>query len=214
MSRGRTAPHFTFACDGELLSCAALDPAVEARPGVEANPGAEDGDRPAAVLLHGAGTSDEGRFSGLLGDLAARGHQALCFDFSGHGASSGRLPHLSLRRRFTQARAVIDAHVPPGRRLLLIGFSMSGQTVADLVAHYGSRVAAIGLCAPAVYDRAAWDVPFGDGSLGCHGGMLPNAGRAVERMAAAPPLSGCPPTLGVPRPPGRGGPWAGRRPGA
>ncbi|MGW1378455.1 hypothetical protein ACWD6P_29880 [Streptomyces sp. NPDC002446] len=37
---------------------------------------------------------------------------------------------------------------------------MSGQTVADLVAHYGSRVAAIGLCAPAVYAARAWTVPF------------------------------------------------------
>jgi aminoglycoside phosphotransferase (APT) family kinase protein len=40
---------------------------------------------------------------------------------------------------------------------------MSGQTVADLAAHYGERVAALGLCAPAVYAGEAWDVPFGDG---------------------------------------------------
>ncbi|MGW6791610.1 hypothetical protein [Streptomyces chartreusis] len=39
---------------------------------------------------------------------------------------------------------------------------MSGQTVADLVRHYGDRVAALGLCTPAVYTAEAWDVPFGD----------------------------------------------------
>nr|WP_330291585.1 hypothetical protein [Streptomyces sp. NBC_00576] len=40
---------------------------------------------------------------------------------------------------------------------------MSGQTVADLAGHYGERVAALGLCAPAVYGAEAWDVPFGEG---------------------------------------------------
>ncbi|WP_437106919.1 hypothetical protein [Streptomyces flaveolus] len=35
--------------------------------------------------------------------------------------------------------------------------------MADLVRHYGRRVAAVGLCAPAVYTPEAWDVPFGTG---------------------------------------------------
>jgi hypothetical protein len=43
---------------------------------------------------------------------------------------------------------------------------MSGQTVADLVAHYGARVAAIGLGAPAVYAAEAWPVAFGAGFTG------------------------------------------------
>ncbi|MFF5545862.1 hypothetical protein [Streptomyces olivaceoviridis] len=33
----------------------------------------------------------------------------------------------------------------------------------DLVRHYGRRVAAVGLGAPAVYTPEAWDVPFGTG---------------------------------------------------
>ncbi|WP_107400553.1 aminoglycoside phosphotransferase family protein, partial [Streptomyces africanus] len=70
---------------------------------------------------------------------------------------------LSLRRRFEQAVSVIDARAGAAGPLVLVGFSMSGQTVADLVGHYGDRVAALGLCAPAVYAAQAWDVPFGAG---------------------------------------------------
>ena len=116
---------------------------------------------PTAVLLHGAGRGSKERLLPLLDEFVAHGCRALAFDFSGHGESSGALAELSLRRRFEQAVAVIDAHTPADGPLVLVGFSMSGQTVADLARHYGARVAALGLCAPAVYAGEAWDVPFG-----------------------------------------------------
>ncbi|MET9453983.1 alpha/beta fold hydrolase [Streptomyces canus] len=116
-----------------------------------------------AVLLHGAGRGSKERLLPLLDEFVAHGCRALAFDFSGHGESSGELGELSLRRRFEQAVAVIDAHTPADGPLVLVGFSMSGQTVADLARHYGERVAALGLCAPAVYAAEAWDVPFGHG---------------------------------------------------
>ncbi|WP_406127362.1 phosphotransferase [Streptomyces canus] len=116
-----------------------------------------------AVLLHGAGRGSKERLLPLLDEFVAHGCRALAFDFSGHGESSGELGELSLRRRFEQAVAVIDAHAPADGPLVLVGFSMSGQTVADLTRHYGERVAALGLCAPAVYAAEAWDVPFGHG---------------------------------------------------
>ena len=116
-----------------------------------------------AVLLHGAGRGSKERLLPLLDEFVAHGCHALALDFSGHGESSGALRELSLRRRFEQAVAVIDARVPADGPLVLVGFSMSGQTVADLTRHYGDRVAALGLCAPAVYAAEAWDVPFGDG---------------------------------------------------
>ncbi|WP_329443529.1 alpha/beta fold hydrolase [Streptomyces canus] len=116
-----------------------------------------------AVLLHGAGRGSKERLLPLLDEFVAHGCRALAFDFSGHGESSGELGELSLRRRFEQAVAVIDAHAPADGPLVLVGFSMSGQTVADLAEHYGERVAALGLCAPAVYAAEAWDVPFGHG---------------------------------------------------
>ncbi|MFI6434038.1 alpha/beta fold hydrolase [Streptomyces sp. NPDC050759] len=116
-----------------------------------------------AVLLHGAGHGSKERLLPLLDEFVAHGCRALAFDFSGHGESSGELAELSLRRRFEQAVAVIDAHAPADGPLVLVGFSMSGQTVADLVRYYGERVVALGLCAPAVYAAEAWDVPFGNG---------------------------------------------------
>ncbi|KQW11149.1 alpha/beta fold hydrolase [Streptomyces sp. Root369] len=116
-----------------------------------------------AVLLHGAGRGSKERLLPLLDEFVAHGCRALAFDFSGHGESSGELGELSLRRRFGQAVAMIDAHAPADGPLVLVGFSMSGQTVADLAVHYGERVAALGLCAPAVYAAEAWDVPFGHG---------------------------------------------------
>ncbi|MFE0475720.1 alpha/beta fold hydrolase [Streptomyces sp. NPDC058947] len=116
-----------------------------------------------AVLLHGAGSGSKERLLPLVEEFAAQGCRALAFDFSGHGHSSGLLRELSLRRRLDQAVSVIDAHGGAHGPLVLVGFSMSGQTVADLVRHYGDRVAALGLCAPAVYAAEAWDVPFGDG---------------------------------------------------
>ncbi|MGW2380531.1 alpha/beta fold hydrolase [Streptomyces sp. NPDC001658] len=136
-----------------------------------------------AVLLHGAGTSGKDRLLPLLAEFVGRGCHGLALDFSGHGDSTGALRELSLRRRFEQAVAVIDAHVPADCPLVLVGFSMSGQTVADLVRHYGDRVAAIGLCAPAVYASEAWDVPFGAGQ-----GRFSEIIRTPDSWRAAPAL--------------------------
>ncbi|MFJ9561575.1 alpha/beta hydrolase [Streptomyces fuscichromogenes] len=142
---------FTHEYDGERLH------------GVR-TPAADGTDGPVAVVLHGAGSGSERRLRPLLAEFTAHGCPALAFDFSGHGESTGTLAELSLRRRCEQATAVIDAQVVPDRPLILVGFSMSGQTVADLVRHYGDRASAIGLCAPAVYTPESWDVPFGDGT--------------------------------------------------
>ena len=150
--------------------------------------GAPDGDpgRAAVVLLHGAGNGSKERLLPLLAEFVAHGCQGLAFDFSGHGESTGQLSGLSLRRRFEQAVAVIDAQVPADGPLVLVGFSMSGQTVADLAGHYGERVAALGLCAPAVYAAEAWDVPFGDGD-----GRFSEIIRTAGQLAAGRPRWTC-----------------------
>ncbi|MFF9026554.1 alpha/beta fold hydrolase [Streptomyces iakyrus] len=139
--------------------------------------------RATVVLLHGAGTGSKERLMPLLTEFAAHGCHALAFDFSGHGESTGLLRELSLRRRFEQAVSVIDARVRGDAPLVLVGFSMSGQTVADLVGHYGDRVAALGLCAPAVYGAEAWDVPFGAGD-----GRFSEIIRSPGSWRAAPAL--------------------------
>ncbi|WP_323180639.1 MULTISPECIES: alpha/beta fold hydrolase [unclassified Streptomyces] len=141
---------FTHDHDGERLSCVSGS-------GTDGGAGAAT-----AVLLHGAGNGSKERLLPLLDDFAARSCAGLAFDFSGHGESTGELGELSLRRRFEQAVSVIDATVPAGAPLILVGFSMSGQTVADLARHYGDRAVALVLCAPAVYGAEAWPVPFED----------------------------------------------------
>jgi pimeloyl-ACP methyl ester carboxylesterase len=141
----------THTVDGERLS------------GLYVGAGTGEPAKATAVLLHGAGNGSKERLVPLLSEFAAHGCHALAFDFSGHGESTGLLRELSLRRRFEQAVSVIDAHARVDGPLVLVGFSMSGQTVADLARHYGGRVAALGLCAPAVYAAEAWDVPFGEG---------------------------------------------------
>nr|WP_229897755.1 alpha/beta hydrolase [Streptomyces finlayi] len=148
------ATHFTLPCDGEVLSCVTVRPVIPAP-------------APLAVLvLHGAGNGDKQSPAVLAAAFADRGHHALAFDFSGHGDSTGTLGGLSLRRRFEQARTVVDTCLPTDAPLVLVGFSMSGQTVADLAAHYRNRLAAIGLGAPAVYAAQAWPVAFDAGFTG------------------------------------------------
>ncbi len=161
---------FTHATDGELLS------------GVYGG-GAGDPRAATVVLLHGAGNGTKDRLLPLLTEFVSRGCRGLAFDFSGHGESTGDIRELSLRRRLEQAVAVIDARVPAGGPLVVVGFSMSGQTVADVVAHYGARVVAVGLCAPAVYAEEAWEVPFGDGD-----GRFSEIIRRPQGWRAAPAL--------------------------
>jgi len=162
--------------DGEQLSC--VSGGVDGRDGRDGG-----GDTATAVLLHGAGNGSKERLLPLLEEFVARGCRGLALDFSGHGESTGALAELSLQKRFEQAVSVIDATVPANGPLILVGFSMSGQTVADLAEHYGQRVAALGLCAPAVYGAAAWPVPFGDGD-----GRFSEIIRTPDNWRAAPAL--------------------------
>ena len=138
-----------------------------------------------AVVLHGAGNGSTERLLPLVREFVAHGCRGVAFDFSGHGESTGKLSELSLRRRFEQAVAVIDAYAGADGPLILVGFSMSGQTVADLVRHYGDRVAALGLCAPAVYSAEAWDMPFGEGN-GPFSGIIrrPDSWREAPALQA------------------------------
>lgn len=138
-----------------------------------------------AVVLHGAGTSSTERLLPLVREFVAHGCRGIAFDFSGHGESTGKLSELSLLRRFEQAVAVIDAYAGADGPLVLVGFSMSGQTVADLVRYYGDRVAALGLCAPAVYTAEAWEVPFGDGN-----GRFSSIIRRPDKLAGGTRASG------------------------
>ncbi|GAA2139079.1 hypothetical protein GCM10009760_20890 [Kitasatospora kazusensis] len=140
---------FTHHADGEALSCTTFTPVGAVRP-------------ERVVIMHGAGAGSKQRNLPLAREFAEAGFHALAFDFSGHGQSTGELPALSLERRFVQARSVVAEFAPDGP-LVLVGFSMSGQTIADLVGELGPRVATVVLGAPAAYAAEAWKLPFGAG---------------------------------------------------
>ncbi|MFD4527617.1 alpha/beta hydrolase [Streptomyces sp. NPDC058470] len=131
--------------DGEILS------AIEYK---------NDRSATAHVILQGAGNATKERYSALAQDLQARGSRVLLFDFSGHGQSSGSICDLTLKRRHDQALGVIEAVLPDRPKLSIVGFSMSGQTVADLTVSLASDINSIGLCSPAIYAKSAWNVPF------------------------------------------------------
>ena len=117
------------------------------------------------VILHGAGMSNRKRYYTLARAITQRGLGVVLFDFSGHGDSSGELEDLSLTRRWLQARSVIDTILPKEGNLYLAGFSMSGQTVCDLLPFYKERVRAILLGCPGIYTQSAHGMVFGGGEF-------------------------------------------------
>lgn len=118
-----------------------------------------------AVILHGAGAANRKRYYALAEAILRRGIGVMLFDFSGHGESTGELKSLSLSRRKAQAQSVIEAFAPKGGYLYLIGFSMSGQTVCDLLPLYKERIPAILLGCPGVYSRLVHELLFGGGEF-------------------------------------------------
>jgi len=114
------------------------------------------------IILHGAGQANRQRYYTFAKELLDRGVGVVLFDFSGHGDSSGLLSELSLARRVRQAQAVIDHFMGKNRRFYLVGFSMSGQTVCDLLPLYGDRVEAILLGCPGIYADKVRSLAFGD----------------------------------------------------
>ena len=138
---------FTLTCNGETLSA------------LEAWPESLDILAPTVILMHGADLASKEPLEILAADIARRGVRALTFDFSGHGKSTGVLSELTLERRLEQAKGFIEAKAPQGR-LVLIGFSMSAQTVADLLPTLRNRVEVIGLCAPVAYGSELHHAPF------------------------------------------------------
>jgi uncharacterized protein len=115
-----------------------------------------------AVILHGAGQANRKRYYAVAEALEKQGIGVLLFDFSGHGESSGQISELSLKRRAKQAQAMIDQLLPKMSELYLMGFSMSGQTVCDLLPIYATRVKAILLGCPAMYTRSVHAMAFGN----------------------------------------------------
>lgn len=117
------------------------------------------------IILHGAGASSRKRFQALAQAIIRRGIGVVLFDFSSHGDSTGERNELSLERRARQAEMVIETFVPREGKIYLAGFSMSGQTVCDLLPLYKKRAPAILLGCPAVYPKEASHLLFDGGAF-------------------------------------------------
>jgi uncharacterized protein len=125
---------------GDVLSLAETDPAR-------------------LVILHGAGLGTRDRFRPFRTRLAQQGVNSLAFDFIGHGETGGPLSDSSLQRRTGQACAVIEM-TGTTRPFSVLGSSMGAYTAVKLLEIY--PIENLILFVPAMYDAAAYAVPFGE----------------------------------------------------
>lgn len=160
----------------QFLSVGAADPAAERQIAFHLRP-ARAGGRPGLVWLGGFRSDMTAtKAAALDAYAAAQGRAALRFDYSGHGASSGRFIDGTISRWLEESLAVIT-RLTEGPQVL-VGSSMGGW-LALLAARAlqamgeGTRVAGLVLIAPATdftrtllwdgLDAAARDAITGDG---------------------------------------------------
>jgi len=115
---------------------------------------------PSVINLHGAGPSDKSSALYLLNEIQNTGKTILRFDYPGQGQSSGDMKYSSLRKRYTQTKAILE-HFDLKDNLTVIGTSMGGYIASHLTKEYD--VANLILFCPAAYTVKAWDVAFGSG---------------------------------------------------
>lgn len=111
-----------------------------------------------ALSLHGAGPAGRERIRYLAEHLVSGGSSLFCFDFSGHGDSSGHLAHSSLSRRSSQAAAALREMNE--RPTILIGTSMGGYVATSILT--ATDPAFLVLFCPALYADDSTDLPFDD----------------------------------------------------
>ncbi len=132
----------TFQADGETLAYSHYVPPHEPRE--------------VALSLHGAGPAGRERISYLAEHLASTGSSLFCFDFAGHGESTGQLTELSLSRRSYQAAAAL--RVMQQRPTVLIGTSMGGHVATSVLTATAPDF--LVLFCPALYGDESTDLPF------------------------------------------------------
>ncbi|MFH0973892.1 MAG: alpha/beta fold hydrolase [Candidatus Micrarchaeota archaeon] len=105
------------------------------------------------VILHGFGSSKDGKAKKLARFFASRGYAALRFDFTGCGESGGALAGGIAKQEISDARRAIGFLRRRGfKRIGVIGSSLGGF-VAVSVAAIDKRVrATVALCLPARFE--------------------------------------------------------------
>ena len=110
------------------------------------------------LVLHGAGQSRRDAYRAWREDLLGRGVHSAAFDCIGQGETGGQLLGSSLEKRTGQAlRFIKEAGLE--QPLVVVGSSMGAYTAIKLAERL--EVSGLVLNVPAVYDQAAYSVPFG-----------------------------------------------------
>ena len=110
------------------------------------------------VYLHGGGDSSyKERVYDIADPIIKNDNSILSIDFSGHGESSGELKKGSLKKRVTEAQAAIQTFTTAAP-LTICGASMGGYIAIKMLKLF--HVNTLILMCPALYNGAAYDVPF------------------------------------------------------
>ena len=106
------------------------------------------------VILHGFGSSKDGKAKKLARFFASRGYAALRFDFTGCGESGGALRGEIARQEISDARRAISVLRRRGfKRIGVIGSSLGGLIAIAVTARVGERIkATVALCPPTRFD--------------------------------------------------------------
>jgi len=143
--------------------------------------------RAAVVLVHGLG-DHSGRWRQTALRLAAEGMQTYALDLRGFGLSEGRRGHVDRFEAFTADLAAFVRWVADDMRLaaplFLLGHSLGGLVVLDLVLSGGPTVQGVALSSPCL--RIRFRVPRWRRALALH------AGRRLPWLALP---SGIPPAF-------------------
>lgn len=115
---------------------------------------------PSVICLHGGGPSSKKSTEYLSPIFNSHVKSVLRFDFSGQGNSSGTLKKSSLKKRYSEAKAVLD-YFNMSTQLTVVGSSMGGYIASKLVQDYA--VDNLILFCPAAYSKEAWEIGFSNG---------------------------------------------------
>jgi pimeloyl-ACP methyl ester carboxylesterase len=121
--------------------------------------GKDTAQAPNFVLIHGGRGSKE-RIHTYAQALEAHGISMLAFDQSGAGNDKENIKESSLEQRTNESTYAIEQYAAKSP-LIIFGLSMGGEISVRLLERF--KVSSLILLAPAIYDKKAYVVKFGEG---------------------------------------------------
>lgn len=116
------------------------------------------GENPKVLLLHGAGDSSQSTLECIAQEYENLGIGVITFDFPGHGSSDGNIIESSLSERLRVSEAIIAKYFQKMPQIIA-GFSMSGQTIIQLIERFPNIPSVVLFC-PKLYSDKAIHLKF------------------------------------------------------